>query len=1206
MSRALIVFLLVLVLMVVPLSSSMQIQERETQGSEDRDGDGVSDEYEYSTWWVDYWGNWYYKLSPDEYDSWYDGLSDGQKVSLGLVDRIGNRTYEAWRKSAGDVDGDGLRDDIEISLGLDPIKDDTDEDGIPDLVEITYFNTDPLNNDTDGDGVRDGYEVSHRLVELYYSGVYQAGWYVYDCGFLPEDTDPLNPDTDGDGLSDGEEFKIAFEGIGIDGSDEYILLWDGPVPTLADTDGDGLNDYQELQKVKNDDPSLWVYRYKNALKTDDLDGDGLSDYMEWLLGTNITLSDSDQDFLSDGFEVAMGTSPLVADTDGDGIQDYDEIKLSLSDPLSYDTDGDGLNDLEEIQSYPQTNVSNPDTDGDGLSDYDEVKIYGTDPTKIDSDGDGLNDSMEINQGTNPLKEDSDDDGLTDSIEIEIGTNPNLNDTDGDGLSDYKEWYYGTNPNDEDTDNDNLKDGEEYNKNTDPTNPDTDGDGTPDGSDSDPGTSDYWQDSHYLPSILIYSPYQKNYKPGEYVNFEVVLHGNVGTVNISVAGPGKANVSSLYYSGEGWKEEYINVSFLNFDGNSSIVQVVFDPENADPTGIEFNVINPITMLNVSTSLIPLNFPTIVYFNFTHGVKDFSLSIPSGKGSYEVESITNNSVKVKIKMNEGGEVKVKINAEIHNASSYHREYTFIVGEDKFSQYAERLDSILAKVNQYINVSVNIDDLRQRYYNGDSSALEELKSIIRVETLTLTAAVMISNLVDELASTAVDVISFKTLLNILMDKLKESGTYREMIEYITEKINMLASKIMSGLQVDDDLLDQLVDEITEKAGETLDSTIQEYRDKMKEKFVDLLYAPLKSAHDEIVYQYLSENESKERRIKIYTYAEEGVGMMNLLNTVSAVSESIEETSSIIGSFLNGMPTYHAALEILEKVAGILAKTAGVMEKFEAASTISNIISAYRGSYTYSTFGYPTRASEEEYVLIYKVSEGGDILTSLNGILGENYTDSTAILEQIKVATTVIRFLNFNGSLAMLNSTAERYELTVDRYEVGQYEEKRIVKVDVPQTVIAGENFTVSVELNFNATISLENKSVYGDKANFTLSLSEGNHTLKLRVDDVVRDINIMSVDLSAFNWEVAGDVLYSITPYGILSINAIDYNSSVSELLNNSTPESDEEDGGTSTSDTSYTQGDEESKSLQWNTMYYIIPVLIVVPVALFLFFRRRKSS
>ena len=65
----------------------------------------------------------------------------------------------------GDSDGDGIPDDVELDLGLDPNNpldagEDPDGDGLTNLEEATIHMTDPFNGDSDGDGVDDGAEVN--------------------------------------------------------------------------------------------------------------------------------------------------------------------------------------------------------------------------------------------------------------------------------------------------------------------------------------------------------------------------------------------------------------------------------------------------------------------------------------------------------------------------------------------------------------------------------------------------------------------------------------------------------------------------------------------------------------------------------------------------------------------------------------------------------------------------------------------------------------------------------------------------------------------------------------------------------------------------------------------------------------------------------------------------------------------------------------
>ena len=67
-----------------------------------------------------------------------------------------------------DIDGDGLSDSLEGSIGSDPLDIDSDDDGLTDYQEVAWdgnaavysagLDTDPLNADTDSDGIIDGAE----------------------------------------------------------------------------------------------------------------------------------------------------------------------------------------------------------------------------------------------------------------------------------------------------------------------------------------------------------------------------------------------------------------------------------------------------------------------------------------------------------------------------------------------------------------------------------------------------------------------------------------------------------------------------------------------------------------------------------------------------------------------------------------------------------------------------------------------------------------------------------------------------------------------------------------------------------------------------------------------------------------------------------------------------------------------------------------
>ncbi len=158
---------------------------------------------------LEYKGNWqpmdfYLDVLPDNvHDLWNwgdinnpdldgDGLSDDEEGSLGTL-------YNDW-----DTDDDGLSDKLEYDLGTNPTRADSDGDGLSDGLEYR-IGTEIKSEDSDDDGLTDGDEVFHPTV-----GDWAGGWAVT----LPTRTawvfsDPLDADSDGDGLNDRSERSAA-------------------------------------------------------------------------------------------------------------------------------------------------------------------------------------------------------------------------------------------------------------------------------------------------------------------------------------------------------------------------------------------------------------------------------------------------------------------------------------------------------------------------------------------------------------------------------------------------------------------------------------------------------------------------------------------------------------------------------------------------------------------------------------------------------------------------------------------------------------------------------------------------------------------------------------------------------------------------------------------------------------------------------------
>ena len=170
----------------------------------DTDGDGLLDDEETAI-----------GTSPTNPDTDGDGVLDGlDPAPLNSAIPTNNKLVEdldndglilaeevAYKtnKDNADTDGDGLNDGFEIDLGLDPLKQDSnnnnmfddkedfDKDGLTNLMEQN-FRTNPFDPDTDNDWIFDGIE------DVNHNGIIDTG-----------ETNPKLQDSDGDGVIDGRE-----------------------------------------------------------------------------------------------------------------------------------------------------------------------------------------------------------------------------------------------------------------------------------------------------------------------------------------------------------------------------------------------------------------------------------------------------------------------------------------------------------------------------------------------------------------------------------------------------------------------------------------------------------------------------------------------------------------------------------------------------------------------------------------------------------------------------------------------------------------------------------------------------------------------------------------------------------------------------------------------------------------------------------------
>ncbi|MEZ4833266.1 MAG: lamin tail domain-containing protein [Caldilineaceae bacterium] len=273
---------------------------------------------------------------------------------------------------------------------------DSDNDGIPNSVEIGPDPQNPV--DTDGDGTPD-----YKDTDSDNDGILD----VTEAGADPEN--PVDSDSDGtpdyqdtdsddDGVSDADEADI----LGTDPTDADSdssktptnEAGNGTSDADEDLDGDGFSNADEL--AAGSDPLL------AASTPDDLDGDGVNNDDETnILGTDPNDADSDSSNTPDN-ENDNGTSDADEDLDGDGFSNADELAAG-SDPLN-------------AASVPD------DLDGDGVSNDDETNILGTDPNDADSDSSNTPDD-ENDNGTSDADEDLDGDGFSNADELAAGTDP---------------------------------------------------------------------------------------------------------------------------------------------------------------------------------------------------------------------------------------------------------------------------------------------------------------------------------------------------------------------------------------------------------------------------------------------------------------------------------------------------------------------------------------------------------------------------------------------------------------------------------------------------------------------------------------------------------------------------------------------------------------------------------------------------------------
>ncbi len=299
-----------------------------------------------------------------------DGLPDAWEEATGLAPDLANGG------GLRDADGDSYSDFEEYFYDLDPTVPDEDTDGLSGGDEITVTLTDPLKADTDDDGIPD---LTTALTikgsdyvdcrETHFAATWSsdgtnailkeanaAPWVIYNLS-----------------VTNAGMYRLA-----IDASNLYTYtagIHAREIRLLVEIDGTVIDE-------------LWM-NHTPALPT-------YTCFTPWLSTGNHTLKLSvlttwwsTGPFQIHGIELGAING---VDSNGDGIQNWEQAILDKG----LDSDGDGLSDMDEILVYG-TGVLSSDSDHDGLTDKEELSFYGSDPLNPDSDGDGVIDGVEAKE-----------------------------------------------------------------------------------------------------------------------------------------------------------------------------------------------------------------------------------------------------------------------------------------------------------------------------------------------------------------------------------------------------------------------------------------------------------------------------------------------------------------------------------------------------------------------------------------------------------------------------------------------------------------------------------------------------------------------------------------------------------------------------------------------------------------------------------------
>ena len=260
---------------------------------------------------------------------------------------------------------------------------DTDGDMLPDALEVA-LGTDPCKYDTDGDGVSDGYEYQAALDLNRNANSSSIPWPSASKKPYPNPLDgsDANTDFDGDSLTLLEEYQASFAWkIGIDPKHQlqtFLPYAPNPNPNnnvmvVAYSDGDQTTNPGPTGNPIGAPTGPVAPSDPNAQSPYDVNGDGVVDGSDtWGfvdMSTNGVYNAATD--IPGWIKYHHGETWLTddeKDIDGDGLTNYQEAHGPLSSPGWWTKDTPSENDGVYYLNYTGTNWLDRDTDGDGVPD----------------------------------------------------------------------------------------------------------------------------------------------------------------------------------------------------------------------------------------------------------------------------------------------------------------------------------------------------------------------------------------------------------------------------------------------------------------------------------------------------------------------------------------------------------------------------------------------------------------------------------------------------------------------------------------------------------------------------------------------------------------------------------------------------------------------------------------------------------------------